>query len=210
MLEEPSITHLPASRIGEAVIVLRDAFLDDPIFGFHFPDPILRAKVLQIFFDGIVRTHFRFGQIYAATQGSEIVGASVWRPPNAMADTLRDQLRNAFMRFRLMARSPKATNKLMRGFRALEATHPGGPYWYLFFIGIDSRFRGRGVGTQLMAPVLKIADATRCLCYLETPFSNTHAFYRGLGYEISSELLPFPGATQLWAMTRRPSPAEPS
>jgi hypothetical protein len=55
-----------------------------------------------------------------------------------------------------------------------------------------------------MAPVFEAADAARTLCYLETPFPQTLSFYRKLGYEISSEPRPFPGAPQLWAMTRRP------
>jgi hypothetical protein len=54
-----------------------------------------------------------------------------------------------------------------------------------------------------MTPVLHIADASRTACYLETPFAGTIPFYRKLGYEVSGEPAPFPGAPHLWAMTRQ-------
>ena len=48
MVDEPTVAILSADRVGEAVIVLRDAFCEDPIFCFHLPDPTLRAKALEI------------------------------------------------------------------------------------------------------------------------------------------------------------------
>jgi uncharacterized protein YcbX len=79
------------------------------------------------------------------------------------------------------------------------------PAWYAQ-LGpdiIDSGLRGRNIGAQLMAPVLKAADAAMLPCYLETPFSQTLPFYRKLGYEATSEPRPFTGAPQLWATTRK-------
>jgi ribosomal protein S18 acetylase RimI-like enzyme len=200
-----SIVPLPDRRIGEAVRILRDAFEQDPIFCFHIPDAAVRTSVLEVFFEGIIRAHLRFRHIYAAVDGNRIVGVSVWRPPHVTTVTLRDRLRAFMMRRRLMALSPDAARRLLAGFAALEATHPRAPHWYLLFIGLDRALRSRGLGARLMAPVLETADATRSLCYLETPFPQTIAFYKKLGYEVSSEPRPFAGAPQLWAMTRRPS-----
>ena len=203
--DEPTVSRLPARFIREAVTVLRDAFQQDPIFEFHFPDSVLRARALEAFFDDVIRAHMRFRHVYAAMSGDRLVGAAVWRPPHATADTWRDRLRAFITRCRLMMLSKDAARKLLRGFAALEATHPRVPHWYLFFIGLDPALRGHGIGAWLMAPVLKAADATCSLCYLETPFPQTIEFYRKLGYEVTSEPRPFPGAPQLWAMTREPS-----
>lgn len=203
--EEPIVVgHLPGRRIGEAVSLLGDAFSEDPIFSFHFPDPIVRATVLRIFFDNVIRSHMRFRHVYAAMKEERVVGTAVWRPPHAKANSLCDRWREFITSRRLMTQSPEIARKLMDGFAALETTHPIVPHWYLFFIGVDAKLRGRGVGACLMAPVLEAADATRSLCYLETPFSQTLLFYRDRGYEVSSEPRPFPGAPRLWAMTRHP------
>jgi ribosomal protein S18 acetylase RimI-like enzyme len=205
--EEPIIIeHLQISRVDEAVAVLCDAFRDDPVFRFYFPDPIMRAKVLRLFFNNVIRAHMRFSHVYAAVQEDRIVGAAVWRTPDAAANTLRDRLREFVTQCRLIALSRGAASGLSRGFASLEATHPNVPHWYLFFIGVSSKLRGSGLGARLMAPVLAAADAANSICYLETPFSQTLPFYRGLGYEVSSEPRPFAGAPQLWAMTRRPKP----
>jgi GNAT superfamily N-acetyltransferase len=199
-----SIGTLPAAQVGAAIGILRAAFLDDPIFRFHFPDPQLRGKVLELFFSDVVRAHTRLGHVYAVFDRERLIGTAVWRPPNVHATGLWAHLRGLIMRCRLLALSPRAGLKLLRGFAELEATHPDFPHWYLFFIGVESRQRGRGIGARLMAPVLGVADTTGMPCYLETPFPQTLPFYRALGYEITSEPRPFAGAPQLWAMTRTP------
>jgi GNAT superfamily N-acetyltransferase len=201
-----SIEILPAGQVGDAVAILKDAFLDDPIFRFHFPDSRLREKVLEIFFADIVRAHLRFAHVYAAFDRGRLLGAAVWRPPGVQSTGFWNHLRDALTRYRLLALSPRAARKLLRGFRALEVTHPNFPHWYLFFIGIELQQRGRGIGARLMAPVLRIADTTGAPCYLETPFPQTLPFYRALGFEITSEPRPFAGAPQLWAVTRNPRP----
>jgi GNAT superfamily N-acetyltransferase len=203
-LDTISIGLLPVGEVGGAIAILKDAFQDDPIFRFHFPDPQLRGKALGIFFRDIVHAHMRFAHVYAAFDRDRLIGTAVWRPPEIHATGLWARLRDMLTRYRLLALSPVAAQKLLRGFAALEATHPNFPHWYLFFIGVEARQRGRGIGARLMAPVLGIADAASVPCYLETPFRQTLPFYRVLGYEITSEPRPFAGAPQLWAMTRTP------
>jgi ribosomal protein S18 acetylase RimI-like enzyme len=162
--------------------------------------------VLDLFFGDVVAAHLRFNHVYGAFDGEALIGAAVWLPPDALVTGLRAQLRGLIMRYRLLALSPRAGKMLLQGFAKLETTHPNIPHWYLFFIGIDSERRGRGIGTRLMAPVLQAADASGMPCYLETPFPQTLSFYRKLGYEVVGEPRPFTGAPQLWAMKREPTP----
>ena len=136
-------------------------------------------------------------------EGHAVIGTAVWRPPHAAVTGIRAQLRGLLTRWRLLALSPRVGTMLLQGFANLEAIHPEAPHWYLFFIGIDSRWRGQGIGAQLMAPVLQAADVGKMPCYLETPFPQTLPFYRKLGYEVTSEPRPFTGAPQLWAMMRK-------
>jgi ribosomal protein S18 acetylase RimI-like enzyme len=91
----------------------------------------------------------------------------------------------------------------------MEQFHPPDPHWYLAFVGIEPAFQSRGVGEALLAPALAIADQTRALCYLETPFPRTHAFYERLGFVRYAEQNPFVGAPQ-GAVTflRKPVPSQ--
>ena len=91
---------------------------------------------------------------------------------------------------------PHASQGLFAGFAAMEQFHPSEPHWYLAFVGIEPAIQGRGLGRVLLAPVLTIADQTNTLCYLETPFPRTHAFYERLGFVRHAEHNPFVGAPQ--------------
>jgi GNAT superfamily N-acetyltransferase len=205
-LDTISIGMLPVGQVDGAIAILKDAFLDDPIFRFHFPDPQLRGKVLGIFFRDVIRAHMPLAHVYAAFNQGRLIGTAVWRPPGIRVTGFWAHLRGALTRYRLLTLSPRVAAKLLSGFATLETTHPNYPHWYLFFVGIEARQRGRGIGAQLMAPVLQVADTTGVPCYLETPFSQTLPFYRALGYELTSEPRPFVGAPQLWALTRTPRP----
>lgn len=196
---------LPAKRIRGAVSLLADAFRDDPIFCFHFPDLQLRRKVLELFFGDVVRAHMQFNRVHAAFDGEELVGVAVWRPPGAAVTGLLAQIRGLITRYRLLALSPSIGKMLLQGFAKLETTHPRTPHWYLFFIGIDAGRRGHGLGAALMTPVLQAADSDGMPCYLETPFLKTLPFYCKLGYEVVGEPRPFADAPQLWAMKREPT-----
>jgi ribosomal protein S18 acetylase RimI-like enzyme len=99
---------------------------------------------------------------------------------------------------------PHAAPRLFEGFELLGGQHPPEPHWYLAFVGIKPDLQGRGLGAQLLAPVFERADADGTLCYLETPFQATQAFYRRLGFEITGEEHPVEGAPPVWSMTRRP------
>jgi GNAT superfamily N-acetyltransferase len=100
---------------------------------------------------------------------------------------------------------PRASQGLFQGFATLEHFHPGDPHWYLAFVGIEPTIQSRGVGRALLSPVLETADRTTTLCYLETPFPRTHAFYERLGFRHHAEHDAFVGAPQgIVAFLRRP------
>lgn len=203
---EPAILRLPERRVGQTVDVLVRAFRDDPILTFFLDNPNRRTLALRAFFGNIVRAHMRFGHVYAALVESQVAGVAVWRPPDAGGETLRDRGRALSTQLLVRSLFPRTAGDLFRGFEATIALHPSAPHWYLFFMGVAVELQGQGIGSRLLVPVLELADRTGTLCYLETPFPRTHAFYRRLGFEISSESHPFRGAPTLWTMTRHPNP----
>jgi GNAT superfamily N-acetyltransferase len=99
---------------------------------------------------------------------------------------------------------PNRLHALLQGIHALEAHHPPQPHWYLAFVGVEPDKQGRGVGAQLLAPVLDEADRMAQLCYLETPFPATHNFYRSLGFHQDKVLDCFVGAPTMTSFLRQP------
>jgi len=197
-----SIDQVPLTRVKEAVDLLVRAFMPDPIFSYYFPDDNQRAEVFRNFINDLVRAHIRFGHVYAAVLDEKLVAAAVWRPPDAGEPTARDRKRQTLTEKRVHAIDSKGATAIFEGFVGLEAGHPAEPHWYLFFTGVEPAMQGRGIGSRLLAPVLELADRSHTLCYLETPFRQTHEFYRRLGFSIATEGHPFAGAPTLWTMIR--------
>jgi GNAT superfamily N-acetyltransferase len=195
---------LPAGRIDEAVALLGRAFLPDPIFSYFFPDPARRSAVFAAFFGMLVNIHIRFGHVYAAERNGELVGAAVWRPPDAGAPSAEDLVLEHEAITKLQAIDANGAEGILSGFAKTESGHPSEPHWYLFFVGVEPDLQGQGIGQQLLAPVLEAADAAGTLCYLETPFPRTHEFYQRLGFHINDAGHPFTGAPTLWTMLRPP------
>ncbi len=202
---EPLITAevCRAQRAG-AVGLLRRAFDDDPIFRHFFPNQADRVRALDICMDDALRGAVRRGGAWLALDGDDILGAAIWAPPGEFTPGLADRLRWRLTRRRIRNISADAEQGMWRGFTAAGALHPLEPHWYLLFVAVKEKLRGRGIGQSLLQPVHALADARRTPCYLETPNPRNHGFYRRLGYEIREQARPFRDAPPVWTMFRAP------
>ena len=179
---------------GDASRLLARAFAEDPILTHFLSDALRRRLALPAFFCTVLEELIPYGQVYTAHVDEDLVGVAAWQPPHAPEPEA--DARHAAERQRRVVRMmfPSTAQPLFEGFAALEQHHPKRPHWYLAFIGIDPTMQGRSIGRGLLAPVLRVADQTSTLCYLETPFARTREFYRRLGFVRDSELTPFAGA----------------
>jgi GNAT superfamily N-acetyltransferase len=190
-----SVRPLRPGEIGKASRLLGRAFAPDPFIAHVFGSPWRRRLAYPPF--------FRAGMYESATESyaleldGELAGVAVWVPPEpGPGRRARARVNRAAVRLLF----PRAAPRLFAVFEELGRLHPHEPHWYLFFVGLEPRHQGKGLGAELLAPVLEKAET---LCYLETPFEGTHPFYRRLGFEVSAELHPLAGAPPVWTMTRR-------
>jgi ribosomal protein S18 acetylase RimI-like enzyme len=186
------------------------AFDEDPIFTFYLHNRRRRAVAYRTLFGEIIQSVLPLGHVYGAIGDDRVLGVAVWRPPDSPKPSFANRTRSALSEALVRTLFLRTAGELFRGFSKIEQLHPSASHWYLMFVGVDVGQQGRGVGSRLLAPVLELADATRTLCYLETPFPRTHEFYRRLGFEIGSESHPFRGAPPLWTMIREPRDATDS
>lgn len=208
--DDPSVTigSLPLERNDEAARLLARAFAADPILT-HFLNGRLRRHVAcPAFFRALILESFSHRHVYAAWNRDHMAGVAVWIPPDAEPPDPALLRRAAVHRALVTLLFPLRARALFRGFEATREFHPHEPHWYLSFVGVDIRQQGRGIGRHLLMPVLRIADRDRLVCYLETPFPETHEFYRRLGFELRPPMHPFRGAPPLWTMIRKPLPSE--
>jgi ribosomal protein S18 acetylase RimI-like enzyme len=203
----PVARPLRREEFRRASRLLAAAFADDPFIGDFFTDRGRRRLALPPFFRTVLHELADGGALFALETAGSLAGVAAWAPPEAAAPGGRSR-RLAWIASREVdALFPRAARRLRAGFETLAVSHPTGPHWYLAFVGIDPHQQRRGLGRAILAPVLARADEHAVPCYLETPFPDTRAFYRSLGFEETGRLHPVPGAPAIWTM-RRPTPSD--
>jgi GNAT superfamily N-acetyltransferase len=200
-----SVIALDEGQVSAAISVLVPAFLGDPIFNHYFPDPDIRRKVFELFFDNVIRGQIPGKSAFALTDGTALSAVAVWMPPNPSEPTAADIERSERTIEQLHALDGRGTEAVLAGFEGLQAHHPDAPHWYLMFVGVDPRAQRRGHGRLLLNHVHRQADRTGMPCYLETPFPETRTFYGSLGYHVIREMRAFGDAPPLWTMLRKPT-----
>jgi len=199
------IGKLAGADSGRASRLLARAFAEDPVVTHFLYDRFRRRIAYPAFFRAVLEELVPCGHVYAAHDRNALVGVAAWKPPDASPPTAATQaaIEQQLRRVRLLF--PRTSRGLFEGFASLEHFHPSAPHWYLAFVGIEPMIQSRGIGRALLAPVLETADRTGALCYLETPFPRTHAFYTSLGFARHAEHSPFVGAPQgVVAFLRQP------
>jgi len=88
---------------------------------------------------------------------------------------------------------------------AMEAQHPKEPHIYLFTVGVKGSARGRGLGRQMIEPVLAACDKTGTMAYLENSNPANEGVYNSLGFDHLAMIRPMHDAEPLQAMKRLPN-----
>lgn len=195
----PAVRRMHSADIKHLADVMARAFFDDPVVGdWFFPRRERRLQPLTRFFqDEIRHVTLPGGKCLTNETGT---GAALWLPPSRWklpTSTLLKLMPSTVITFR--ARLPL----LLRGLAMIEKVHPRKPHYYLPFIGVDPWYQNRGLGTQLMNPVLDRCDREGVGAYLEASTEANKRLYLGLGFEVTGELS-LPKGPPLWPMWRKP------
>ncbi len=199
-----TVTLLPVktSEIPTISRTLAKAFADDPVFEVLFGGTVPEARATQ-FFEIMARAQLHHGLVYR-TPGSE--AAAIWAPPGEWKLPVGQILKNAPGFVRVFGSRMIPNLGLLN---RLEKAHPEDePHYYLEFIGTDPAHQGKGMGSQLMAPMMQRCDDEGVGAYLESSKESNLAFYGRFGFEVTriithKGLKGAPGPQQ-WLMWRKP------
>jgi len=174
--------------------VLARAFHDDPVYEWIFPDPAVRERRSPGLFALFTKQMLRHGVVLT---DDTMRGAALWRPHRMVLGPL-EELSFMFGMMRLLGRRASVIG---RGFAPVEARHPRDPHVYLPLLGADPKHQGAGVGSSLLAPVLRMCDAHGWPAYLESSKEDNIPFYRRHGFELLEPVSIIGGPT-VWPMKR--------
>lgn len=192
------------------MLALSSAFLSDPVLGsFLFRQDAYKASGAALFFANILASHYatpsqqQLCTVAPAPSGGGVVGAALWQPPGAPQGLPL----GAMLRMLLIAPGAFGLTRVVRALRAgmaVDAAHPATPHYYLAFLGVDPAWQGKGLGGELLAPVLARADGEGVECYLENSSPSNTAFYQRAGFEVVAEVKLPGGGPTVQCMTRKP------
>lgn len=176
------------------------AFDDDPVLNFVAKQDARRQDRLRMFLDlGLRKLTFPFGETYV-TEGFE--GAALWNPPNARPHGMMNDLK--LLPALIRVAGPGRLLPVINALQKAEAKHPKEPHYYLLGIGVDPDLQGRGIGTQLMAPVLERADREGMPAYLESSKEKNLPLYERNGFKVVEQIELSKDGPSAWLMWRDP------
>jgi GNAT superfamily N-acetyltransferase len=184
----------------QVVAALTAAFMDDPVTNWATPTDRHRPPVLRHFFGCYFDFHAGGGTVHV---DPERRGAAVWALPGNWRTSAGQDLRiaRAFAHPRHWLRAPRVASGLL----GLERDHPPQPeHFYLASLGVVPEAQGRGLGSRLMEPVLKICDSDGIPAYLESSKQSNIAFYARHGFRVTDELKLSRRGPTMWPMWREP------
>lgn len=200
-----TVTLRPATAadVKPLATVLARAFYNDPPFVWMLPDPATRLSRAALLFATILREGaLRHGGVEVACEGGEILGGAIWLPPGHWQPGVREQVRALPGYERALGRRLGHGAALVQ---ALARTHPRELHWYLYAIGVDPSWQGRGVAGMLLRSRLRRCDQGGDPAYLEASKPAGVPLYQHFGFEPTAIPVIPDGAPVITAMWRPPA-----
>lgn len=201
------IRPLRADEVDQVSGMLARAFRDDPGSIIVEPDPSKREAANRALFPVIIRQAVAVGEVTAAIAGGRILGIATWLPPGRVLPT-EDELVAAGL-LDAVAAVPDAATRMgpMVAFLDEQMGRAiSGPHWRLEFFGVEPGLHGSGIGSRLLEPGLRRADAAGERAYLETFTTKNVAWYAKRDWAVVIEGI-VPGTeTTVWGLIREPRP----
>jgi ribosomal protein S18 acetylase RimI-like enzyme len=186
--------------VAEIRKVVAEAFAEDPLIGWIFPDDDRRLEAsaawLGLFLEGYVEA----GRIDVVEEGDELVAVAVWRIPHD-APLPRPELPSIPGLLAALVGGPRSA-AIGAGLHVLTSAWPQGPFAYLHFLAVSPQHQRRGMGRQVIQPGLAAAEAAGLGVELESTNPENLSFYRSLGFAVTRELVIEPDGPPAWAMWR--------
>ena len=183
MKRRSEIVRVVEAQIGQAAAILGRAFQNDPLMVYTIPDPAERARMLPEFYARMLRFGILAGEVYTTAPAMEAV--ALWLPPGVQWTRERVQAAGLHELSSVIGADAIARFRDVVGHEAQARERDmTEPYWYLLLLGVEPALQGRGLGGELIAPMIQRAHREGVPCYVETEQPRNVAFYRRHGFEL--------------------------
>ncbi|MFD4691208.1 GNAT family N-acetyltransferase [Streptomyces sp. NPDC058463] len=181
----------------QVVRILDEAFHNDPVSGWVFPDEEHRRAVHGKFLGVFADITLAGGRIDMLEDGTAV---ALWLSVPAGAPE-GDDGTPALMR---ETADPGNERAELIG-RLTGAVHPHDrAHEYLLMIGVSPERQGEGIGEALITEVLERCDRDGVPAYLEASSERSRGLYERLGFTFMGRTVDLPDGPSMWPMWRDP------
>jgi ribosomal protein S18 acetylase RimI-like enzyme len=197
------ISKMNEDQLPLAAKALSNAFHNDPLQTYAFPDEEDRRACSPSHFSAALNYGAIFGEIYVA---DNVAGASIWLGPG---ETDMTPERGAEAGFTELPdkMGHAAFERFFTALEFMDQYHKqdmAGPHWYTMVLGVDPAFQGQGLGRALLEPVLERSRAEMIPVYLETAQPSNVSFYKNVGFDVLRELTEPSSTLPVWTFRYSP------
>lgn len=141
-----------------------------------------RIKRLAALMDYSFEMCHRFGKVYLSDDKKAC--ALILYPDK------KSTLNSLLLDVKLILRAIGVENigKALKREGAIKAKQPKLPMYYLWFIGVDPKFKNQGIGSDLLRELIQESESEKLPIYLETSTLQNLPFYQKFGFKTYQEL----------------------
>lgn len=206
------IVRMGLERRDQIAAIWADAFEQDPMMRWVFPDDAVRRESLRRWW-GFMLDHLPPG---SELHGTRIDGcAAYWQPPcleeaeEAQSEDDPDEQSNSRAAFVAMMTDllGELAPSRMEALGQMHQARLSEPHRYLAVLGTSPSQQSKGLGGRVLAPMLDRCDRIGELAYLESSNPANVGFYRRHGFEPIGEFTLGDGVL-ITPMAREPRPPQ--
>jgi ribosomal protein S18 acetylase RimI-like enzyme len=182
------ITKIPENLYSEAVDIFTNAFIDDPLHLFAFPDLKERIRITKLIYELVVGhivpgMNLSFIGIFV---NDILAGVQTYTTPQSKIWS--EELDKAVLKMREKAKNESLN--LIGEFSGLTMKHrPKEPHYYLNDLAVSEKYRRKGYGKALMeyAENECLLNPFTSITALDTTNPDNVRLYEKYGYSVNTE-----------------------
>ena len=160
--------------------VLAESFADDPSFNLVFPQTPDRSSAIRAFFEPFVADASKRGKIIMAPNSQ---GVCIWYPAEVeIFDKQFEQMVVEIIEILAKVAGTETAQFWQYLIEQVGRHEPQQHHCEVFFLGLKPSARGKGIGQDLLKPVLNYADENQVPCYLVSSNTRNISFYERHGF----------------------------
>ncbi|MHA2283598.1 MAG: GNAT family N-acetyltransferase [Promethearchaeota archaeon] len=203
MNELDNLIRLSEGNIKAACEMLARAFYNAPSFLYLLPNADERSRILPEIFEFMVRYGIMYGEVYNVSPN--LKGCAGWLPywEAEITDENVYKCVDREMLLRWGLDFWRRSENLEKWKNRCHKTYANFPHLYLFYIGVDPVYQGKGHASKLMRNKFAEISEKNVPCYLETDKEQNVSIYQHFGFEIVEEGVIPETDVRYWAMLRK-------